>query len=125
MKKEKGGKSKKLCEAHCQRHNFVLKPIRTDTFIKNEIRIDFCPIMADRSSKSESIHPVFTNDNLPYLPSFILDVYKNDYDQNRQRYIEEHKKKIEDYTTKKKELLEPRPGRRHNNCGVCKMVYED
>jgi hypothetical protein len=41
------------------------------------------------------------------------------------KYKEDHEKKILEYTVKKKDLLIPKPNKRHRYCGVCKNNYEE
>jgi len=41
------------------------------------------------------------------------------------KYQEDHQKKILEYTVKRKDLLIPKPNKRHRYCGVCKTNYDE
>lgn len=57
------------------------------------------------------------------------------YKYNFKKYEEDHEKKIEEYTVKKKECVSniyknvfklfPKPNKRHRYCGVCKANYDE
>lgn len=64
-------------------------------------------------------------DDKNYYPLFGIDYDKDHYLTHETKYKEEHERKVDDYVKKKKELLEPKPGRKTQWCAVCKITYED
>ncbi|KAM3129472.1 hypothetical protein pb186bvf_018464 [Paramecium bursaria] len=118
-------KQKKRCAQNCYEHQFILQPKSSECWVKQTQVVDYCPVFNEFTYQYENIVPIHQFDRQPYLPAFMLELDRTQYQFNQDRYQHEHNVKIEEAVNKKQKMNVPKPGKKHRYCGVCKKNYEE